>query len=284
MSSVIAYPRKGPMTQGTIFTCAVAGDYLGCSTYGLVLTARCDIAHDKVRVHNYLPIVSLNDWLHRDGRIILAQRFMSEVAGAMRGALKDGGFAPSILETEQPRAILDTLFPDGSDRKLRERFERACMRFELASGCLSSAPSEKLILDVGHEAPKMREALLTELVRNNLSGYYFFRSIEPAGSDLGYVALLREIQIIPRDLAYALADGLSRQLYENMCQPNPSFHNRLSIAHGDLAYPIGQVLSPHLEHILQTFAFLFGRIGLPDPDKVYVDGLWGRQPTVIGSL
>ena len=102
MSSVIVYPRKGPMTQGTIFSCAIAEDYTGCPTYGLVLTAGCDVAHDKVRVHNYIPIVHLDDWLHRDGRIILAQRLLSEAMGAMRSTLKEAGHSPSILETENP--------------------------------------------------------------------------------------------------------------------------------------------------------------------------------------
>jgi hypothetical protein len=107
-------------------------------------------------------------------------------------------------------------------------------------------------------------------------------SIEPQGSDLGFVALVREIQAIPKDLAVAVAGGLDSDLYGSMCQSNPSFHNKLLISRDDLAYPIGQMLSPHLEHLLQSFAFLFGRIGLPDPDKTYVDGLWGRQPTVVG--
>jgi hypothetical protein len=283
MNALIAYPRKGPMTQGTIFTCAVAEDYLGCPTRGLVFTARCDIAHDKARVLNYLPIVSLDDWLHRDGRIILAQRLISETLGVMHGVLKDGGYSPAILDTEHPRAILDTLFPNGADGKLRQRFDRACGRFELASRCLSSRPSETLSVSLGHEAPKLREALCSELVHNNLGGFYFLRSIEPSGPDLGHVVLLREIQSVPLELALAVADGLSRELYESMCQSHPLLHNKLSIAPDDFAYPIGQVLSPHLEHLLQTFAWLFSRIGLPDPDKVYVAGLWNRQPTVISS-
>jgi len=282
MDTVIAYPRKGPMTQGTIFTCAAAEDYPGCRTCGLVLTARCDIAHDKVRLLNYLPMVGLDDWLHHDGRMILALRLMSEAAGAMRGVLKDGGFSAGILETEHPRAIFDTLFPNGSDRKLRDRFEKGCVRFELASRCFSSTPSEQLSVNLGHEAPKLRDALLSELVHNNLGGFYFLRSIEPSGSDLGHVVLLREIQSLPRELAHAIADGLSPDVYENMCHSSPSFRHKLSITPDDFSYPLGQLLSPHLEHLLQTFAWLFSRIGLPDPDRAYVDGLWNRQPTVIG--
>jgi hypothetical protein len=163
MNPVIAYPQRGPMTQGTIFTCALAGDYVGCSTSGLILTARCDIAHEKARVLNYIPVVSLDDWLHRDGRVILAQRLLAECVGGMRSTLKDGGFSPAILEAESPRAILETLFPDNGGRKLRERFEKLCLRFELASQCLNSAPSDKLSISVGNDVPKARESYCRNL-------------------------------------------------------------------------------------------------------------------------
>ena len=271
------------MTQGTIFTCAVAGDYLGCTTHGIVLTARCDISHDKARVHNYLPIVSLDDWLHRDGRIILAQRVMAEAQGAMRSVLKAGGFSASVMETEAPKVVFDTLFPEGSDKKRREQFEKACLRFELADRCKASPPNEKLSIDLARAVPKVLDGLLVELVHNNLGGFYFLNSIEPGGPDLGYVILVREVQSIPRELAHAVAVGLDGELYDSMCQTDLSLCGKLVVARDDFAYPLGQMLSPHLELLLQTFAFLFSRIGLTDPDKVYIDGLWSRQPTVAGN-
>ena len=54
VNSLIVNPRNGPMTLGTIFTCAVAGGYASRPVYGIVLTARCDISHDKALVVNYL--------------------------------------------------------------------------------------------------------------------------------------------------------------------------------------------------------------------------------------
>jgi hypothetical protein len=60
---LIAYPQRGAMTQGTIFSCAVAEDYRACTTRGLIITARCDVANDKVRTYNYLPVVPFSDWI-----------------------------------------------------------------------------------------------------------------------------------------------------------------------------------------------------------------------------
>jgi len=46
----------------------------------------------------------------------------------------------------------------------------------------------------------------------------------------------------------------------------------------DFAMPIGEIVSPYVEHLLQTFSHLFGRIGLPDPDRAKVDELSGIRP------
>lgn len=118
-------------------------------------------------------------------------------------------------------------------------------------------------------------------MRNTLSGFYFLKSVEPDGADTGFVVLVREVQTIPRELAYAVAEGLEAELYGSLCEAHPSFRDKLSIRKDDFACPVGQVSSPYLEHLLQTFAFLFARIGLPDAERAYIENLWGRQPTVL---
>ena len=63
MADYISAPKLGFLTQGTLFTCAAAEDYGGCNVHGLVITARCDVAQNKAAVFNYLPVVSLDDWV-----------------------------------------------------------------------------------------------------------------------------------------------------------------------------------------------------------------------------
>jgi hypothetical protein len=60
---------------------------------------------------------------------------------------------------------------------------------------------------------------------------------------------------------------------------NSEWHVHLSFTHSDFAMPIGELTSPQVEHLLQTFSFLFGRIGLPDPGKESVAALCGIRPS-----
>jgi hypothetical protein len=284
MNQVVVYPGNGPLSQGTIFSCAVAEDYSACTTHGLVITARCDVAIDKVRKYNYVPVVHLNDWLHRDGRIILASRLMAQTLGGLRKALIDGGFSPSILETESPRSVLSVLFCGGeahaTPAKLRQRFSDLCDRYELATRGILSEPSDTVCLHVAKTAPGLRDGLLAELVTQRLAGYCFLDRVEPDGDDSGYVALLREIQAIPRLAAHAVANGLDAGLLADMCKAEPSLPGRLRVPRDGLAMPVGRLSSPNLEHLMQSFSLLFSRIGIPDPDESYLAGLWARQPSV----
>jgi hypothetical protein len=278
----IILPPSHRLTQGSVFTCGAAEDYRGCTTYGLIITARCDAEQDKVQIYNYLPVVPLNDWLHRDGRGILAERLIAETLGQMKGVLKESGHALSILETEAPWSILEKLFPAGEKRasKARVRFERLCGLHDLAVRGASSLPTEAVSLEIASSAPHLKDGLIRELVHQRLAGYYFYDRIEPSGDNCGHVVLLREIRMMSRATAECLAGGLDAKQAEALRAVEPRVETSLRVGPDDFAMPIGIVSSPYLEHLMQTFAMLFGRIGLPDPSAAYIDALWGRQGSV----
>jgi hypothetical protein len=278
---LVLFPSSGLMTQGTIFSCAVAEDYSSSTTHGLVITARCDASNDKVRVFNYLPIVSLDDWLRRDGRIIVSQRLMKETVSKMKSALSEAGYSASILETETPTSILDALFPPGGHaQKARARFEDLCARYETAAAGTSGDAPNGICLQVAKIAPKLKDSMISELVHQQLAGHYFLSQIEPNGNDAGYVVLLREIQTLPRSVAHAVSNSLERARFDEMCAADPRLSGRLRIGLQDLAMPVGVLRSPNVEHLMQSFSLLFSRIGIVNPDPEYIDALWLRQPSV----
>jgi hypothetical protein len=185
----------------------MAEDYADCETHGIVLTARCDVEQDNARTYNYVPVVTLRDWRHRDGRILLAERLLSDTMGKLQDALLAGGYSTSILETEHPRSVSTTLFPVAKTPRMvkaRSDFDALCGRYELAVQALHSDPVARLCDVLATAAPKLKTRLIQELTSHRLAGYYFLDRIDPQGDDIGYVALLREIQLIPRRLAHTI--------------------------------------------------------------------------------
>lgn len=282
---IVIYTKEAKLTQGTIFSCGVAEEYEQCQTYGIIITARCDAEHDKVQVYNYLPIVTLRDWLSVDGKTLLAQRLLAETMGGMRSALKENNASTEILKTEEPRRILETLFSGAEKKleKLHKKFSKLCDQHELANRALQADPGRQMFLDVATTAPQLKDTLIRELVHQRLAGFYFFEQLEPHGNNAGYVALLREIRMIPKQVVHYMTDGIDVQRFSEICKLEPRAETSLRVGVDDFAMPIALLSSPYLEHMMQSLALLFGRIGLPDPDPTYIGSLWERQQGLLGS-
>lgn len=276
-TSLIKPVRWGKIEQGLIFNCAFAEDYSACNVFGLVITARCDLVHDKTPNFNYLPVVKLKDWLDRDLRIIACQRSRKDLDGAVRSELKSSGYSPTVLATEPLRAVIDNLFPpELTDKKkikakeklldLAERIARVDKVEQEKSATGSWHLQDKTLAQAG-------KSLLQECIHQKLSGYYFLNSIEKDGEDSGYVVLLREVRHIPRELASRVVSGIDHAEYIEYCKSKPEAINKLNIGTAEFALPLGVVKSPEIEHLLQAFALLFSRIGISDPDPQYIERL-----------
>lgn len=272
-------PTLGRLEQGLIFSCAMAEDYPASEVWGITITARCDIAHDKAPVLNYLPIVSLRDWMQADGRLILCSRLLKHINSQQKSILQQCGFSPSILMVQSQHRIAETLFAQSDDKKIQRHHKRFS---ELADAYTrtQAAQAGKLVrpevYQLFREFPNLTKGISAELSTNSLNGFYFLSTLAPEGPADGYVVLLREVRHIPRNLAHLIASGLSSEQYLELCKSEPSSAARLSFIHSDFAMPIGQLLSPEMEHLIQVFAFLFSRIGIDDLDQDYVSLLWER--------
>jgi hypothetical protein len=283
MLDSIVRPKLGVLSQGTIFTCASAEDYHECNVRGLVITARCDIAQSKAPVYNYLPVVRLDDWIHRDGRAILCDRVLKSLNGKMRTCLRNSGYSDTILLTQEPADILATLFSDKIDKskaRARDQFKKLTEDRKLVQHCMGSSAEACSIVQMADQFASDRDALMKEITQQRLNGYYFLPSTTPQQEAAGHVVLLRQVQHIPRDLAARVGGGLSEDEYLVACRETATTPDRLSFKAEKFAMPIGSLPSPHIEHLMQAFSVLFVRIGLPDLDPNYLDSIWDTQPSV----
>ncbi|WP_140868278.1 hypothetical protein [Myxococcus xanthus] len=276
-------PHIGPkLTQGSIFSCAQAEDYEHCFVHGLVITARCDISHDKAAVFNYLPVVRFDDWLHRDLLSIMVARCEADVRQQFKDTLKAVGLSERITLTHTPQEILGSLFSDQSKSAQRKAHEHV-RRLELIEHAKKSKPVDIAIVKLAAEFEKIKDRIVRETVHQQLSGYYFLPQIEPNEQQVGYVVLMREVRHISRELATRIAYGIDKAQYAEMqaCKITPA--DELSMGLDDFSYCLGRLDSPVIEHLMQSFSLLFGRIGLPDPDADIVAQIWKSQPSIKGN-
>jgi hypothetical protein len=247
--------------------------------FGVVLTARCDLAQDKYNVLNYAPTVPLDEWLKVDGYELIIDKIAADLSSRIESALKVVGLPSSVLVSQTPKSILDNYIraPDA-DAKIKKhdaKFVDLDARLQQLSACRAGfGPSS---LQLFNDYDQIVRSTIKELVHQKLSGYYFLPAIEIDAPQTGFVVLLREVAHLPRRLSHLVAEGLEADHSE--LAENSEWHVHLSFTHSDFAMPIGELTSPQVEHLLQTFSFLFGRIGLPDPDKESVAALCGIRPS-----
>lgn len=271
---MILEPRMGRITQGTIFCGGYAEDYPGRPVWGLVITARCDTTHEKTPIVNYIPVVTIEDWLFTHGGLLAIDRQVAEVKNQFRNLLVKRQLSTSLLEVHSPEEIADRHFSEPTElhnqktiKEAKEAGEARAIASCLAemSRCLSALlPNRPAIANVIIGCRKSVETIVKDLIAHKLSGYYFIPNLgglTERPSKKGYVALLREVHHMSRMAVTQLVEGISKD-----AEPMPAARG-LCFDCFDFAYPVAELTSPWTEHLMQSFCNLFGRIGVADIDK-----------------
>lgn len=257
--------RIGLLTQGTVFNCATAFRYPMKEVFGLTITARCDVAQEKYRLLNYVPIVRLDDWLQVDGLEILLDQERKQQLGSIKSALIEAELSPNLMMSIPFSEIISVHFgAENRDRKvtkIRERLEKIASESEAVEAsranphvCLSWLTENRL---------KPIRQLVKDLFDHKVLGYYFLERLYPNVEAEGFVCLLREGSSLPKEIAEELANGLSAERWSELA--HQGLQGRFEFLDLDLAGPVTQLGSPTIEHVMQSYANLFGRIGIADP-------------------
>jgi hypothetical protein len=262
-------PRENEFTQGTVFSCGYAENYADTSSYGIVITARCDAAQDKAPIFSYIPVVTLDDWVLYDGAAIAMERVHAECLNTFRNYLKEASLSESLLGTKNINEIYESHF---KSRETDRSWSSRCVKFKasietyLVNQKLRSQTDsiEERRLHLVANAAKV-DGVVKELSGNRLMGFYLLRDMPLlSGSTANCVALLREIHHIPTKLAREIVVGLSKDDWEVRNESTarcPRF-----VASDDLSAPVAKLKSPWVEHVMQNFTMLFARIGVADND------------------
>lgn len=263
----------GKLDQGTIFTCAKADRYRKRLVHGLVITARCDIDQQKFPVLNYVPVVTLSDWLEVDGFDIIKDKAQKDAYGRLKSLFSAYNIVESVLIAKTAREIFESSKGDVKPKD-HARFDDVINQFELAN--TEHPEMWDRLAEFFATFQSIKSAVISDLIKHKLSGYYFLQRVYPNEASQGYVGLLREATFMPRQLAAQVARGAEKSAVE--VSGDLSASGCLSFECDDFAMPISQIPSPHIEHILQSFSMMFGRIGLPDPDPLLISELCQTLP------
>lgn len=234
---------------------------------GLIITPRCDFSHDKTPVVNYLPIVSVSEFIQSGGGFRLVHReckkaedAFKKTATEMRAThLVELGLSVSEIE-DLTRSDSTTVEPGKLAKQLATLREHENRKKALIDALGLKRLTKDQLKDWVPE--KEVTKLVNEMVRNNVSDVHFMPSCPPLLPSPS-VLLLRHVLTSP--ISVLKAAGSCRVQADWMAamvsNPIPGYsQNSL------LPERILRVKSPFLESAMARFAALYGRIGVRDLD------------------
>lgn len=266
MRSSIKAPHNR-ITQGSIFSCVKSPYAEGKACYGISITARCDTARNfKAPSLTFLPLVTMEDWLWHDALPRCIEDQKKSAVSSLRKHLiqKDG--SSIVLDAYGIEAGFRTVDPkDKGATKQMERYTEA-------------QKAEKVELYKWENLPSSIANALTaeaeKLLKGNNQNYYFVDSVEPNFGEktksfgCGFVAILREVRAISRELALQLLEGIDSEKFHGIRNSDPTAF-QLSIDKDGFCIPTGELSSPFIEQLMQNFSLLFGRVGTTDVPSAY---------------
>ena len=261
----LEHPEAHKAQQGAIFNCVNVTGYEGCQCYGLVLTARCDLEHNKQSVINYLPVVRFRDWAARSLVQLLSKRSYNELGQNIARDLDKKGISSRIRNIFPLEDIISREFKGREQTSLLENLRK----YRLAQDALSQngayyPNASELIRDSGRKCDK----LIEELIEQKLGEYYFLESVDMyAPASEGYVILLRSMQALTSDLMARVVEGFDIHEFD----PSTAGAGMLNLTHEPICMVTGVLRSPDVEHLAQQFANLFVRIGLEDQSQLTIN-------------
>jgi hypothetical protein len=265
---VVSKPFWGRLKQGTIFSSAATEDCRP-SVCGIIITAHCDLANQKVSSVTYLPVIPFKDWCKSELASILCKNLSLEINNKINKWVEDSGVDPMVLVYEGLTNVIEKHYsPKLPDRKVEQFIEKLqneqnkiCEVLQIAK---HTPISDHEITALREFNTKMFDKHISDCVEGKMSEFYFLPAVsvdDEVGA--GYVVLLRNIHNLPIKLADAVANGLDIKRFSELADVNPAWRSKLSITcEDDFSMPIGQLSSPHLEHLMQSFSNLYVRIGL----------------------
>lgn len=296
--------NKRQIDQGTIIYGVRSNKYPSTPCYGVIITARCDIAQGKVPKYYYLVAVDASTWLYSSHGF--EQAYQNHISSKLLDIIKKAqevdldGLTLSRLSSEDAGKVISDSLAQHSQGKAAEKkhiaLQKALQEYHLFCGNKMNDQDRKRAI-----AAKEKPAI--ECMKNIDGGkmhhYYYLPQLaylENGRMDSGLIVDLLEISSLPIEDARRLTDPFAKSIiYDNMpkipdieqieqmlkdknervlkvVMNQIAEHIRLSEAYWlrdescfvDIE---GVIRSPWREHLMQRFSNAFVRIGIDNPTE-----------------
>lgn len=267
---------KRRVTQGTIIEDIRSAKYSNIHCKGIVISARCDLAQEKIYNFHFLTAMNIEDWIYEVLFFDTIKDEMKNCYSQLKEFAKKNGYDYETmlqLGYKKTRLVIDR---SGLKKKEKENIQKVLDAWENYGKSLSDEVSRKARKDILKKVSvKKIRAALTRLYNSHYPKYCFIpQKAYQAGesSVLGLVVDLQDVhqmdikiinEILENKIDYQIVheEPKRRKINENFF-----FENK-----GDFVIADSCIKSPWIEYLLQCFTISFTRIGVDNAETIEIE-------------
>jgi len=259
---LFADPVINKMDQGYLFSGGRSELYVGKNVLGIIITPRCDIAHDKADEIHYLPVVDGSDWKATEFPEIFCTKLQSDTETAIEKKLASMEIPPSIVRQFIPEDVADILGAKNTpDKDVKQILKQIGILRKIADYRKNNDFSvfNQLLLDnVG-----TRKTIIKDIVEGRSTKYHILEC-----GDTYYFVRLREIKRLQYSFFHRIGGGIH---FDDLTDEDRNKNDIADLGQDDMIAPERVLKSPFIEHLVQRFMHGFSRIGVDDIDNKTCD-------------
>lgn len=256
----------GGASQGDIWVHLPHYDELCADAASLIITPRCDFAHDKMSVVNYVPLISLTEYLERIGYSRILGEELAEVESGIRNIdvgepfsdlLRIGVPYGDVIKEMHRHAGGNSQGRQKSLSRLKEQVDKARRICEaLTQRTITRSKASELV------RPKTIRKHQEKVVRNQIADLHFLAPY-PSFFSEPRIALLRYITTCDLFLLNSAQNSPNEVEWRHRCENNPAASPMISLCK-QKPERLLRLRSPYMESFMARIAALFLRVGVPD--------------------
>lgn len=272
----------GYLTQGSIINGLRSNVYHNCKTLGVVISARCDIANEKIADVHILSAIDIQDWVYEEAFYNCVEQDLSSIYQTLSSWAQKNSLNFSVLKDLGPEKTKKNIEMEQNE-KTRVSLFNACDNWKVCEDMLSlrsvSKESRKQLLEEKYS--KFLTAQMTELFTGKQTRYCFIPALalsDNAKQQNSIVVDLKNIKVLPFEIINQISQtGLDFQAVPNMLSINEINKHFYFETNDDFMIIWNTIKSPWIEFLMQKFALAFIRIGVDGPQRAdvteYVDAV-----------
>lgn len=266
------------LTQGTIITSLRSNQYPDNYCYGIVISARCDLANDKINKIFYLEAIKLEDWiLSKKGFNILVNDVIKKDVTKLENILQRNGLNWETIKNfsiDEFDSVIDSEF-SIKQQKENNDIKKLFRKYKKYTNASVSLCERKNLLSENRK-------IVTKIISNISNGQYtHFIYIPSDALDFaknlknGLIVDLQEVDYLNLETAKDLINYSIDSKSSDLSDEKKEHYNKKFFLSEKPGYSImlGNIKSPWIEYLMQHFSNVFIRIGINNPSKEDINQL-----------